>query len=97
VIQVDVVDNNVVYPITGDEDLAAAGLPTENDNDITEDAAALVGINMNGAGGAEPMATATGTQWSPTPTALMVLVLQLLLWVSASLLYGMILMRSRRM
>jgi hypothetical protein len=56
-----VAGNNVVYPVTGDEDLAAAGLPTENDNDITEDAAALVGINMNGAGGAEPMATATGT------------------------------------
>jgi hypothetical protein len=56
-----VADNDVVYLVTGDKDLAAAGLPTENDDDITEDAAALVGINMNDAGGAEPTATATGT------------------------------------
>jgi hypothetical protein len=56
-----VADDDVVYPVTGDEDLATVGLPIENDDDITEDAAALLGINMNGAGGAEPATTATGT------------------------------------
>jgi hypothetical protein len=56
-------DDDVVYPVTRNEDLAAAGLPTDDDDDIREDAAMLLGVDLlgSGSGGAEPAATATGT------------------------------------
>ena len=38
--------DDVVYPITGDDDLIAAGLPPEDDGDTCEDATALLGINV---------------------------------------------------
>jgi hypothetical protein len=52
-------DDDVVYPITGN--LAAAGLPLEDDDDIREDAAALFSVDLLGTSGAGPAATATGT------------------------------------
>jgi hypothetical protein len=72
----EVDDNNVVYPLTGNDDLRAVGLVLEDD-DIREDAAALLGIDVgsssapidldadDGGGGA---ATATGTPIGSTST-----------------------------
>jgi len=68
-------DNDVVYPLTGNDDLIAAGLVPEDNDDIRDDAAALLGIDVgndsapidmdggDGGGGAEPVpsVTATGT------------------------------------
>jgi len=68
-------DDDVVYPLTGNDDLIAAGLVTEDNHDIHDDAAALLGIDVgsgsapidldggDGGGGAEPTpsAMATGT------------------------------------
>ena len=65
-------DDDVVYPLTGNDDLIAAGLVLEDNDDIHDDAAALLGIDvssgsapidLDGGGGAEPApsATATGT------------------------------------
>jgi len=68
-------DDDVVYPLTGNDDLIAAGLVTEDNHDIHDDAAALLGIDVgsssapidldggDGGGGAAsaPSATATGT------------------------------------
>jgi hypothetical protein len=45
-------NNDVIYPISGNKDLAAAGLPEEDDDDI--------GVDLLGTGGAGPAATATG-------------------------------------
>jgi hypothetical protein len=36
--------DDVVYPIIGNDDLIAAGLPPEDDDDTREDAVALLGI-----------------------------------------------------
>jgi hypothetical protein len=70
-------DDNVVYPLTGNDDLRAAGLVLEDDNDICEDAATLLGINVgsgsapidldagDGGGGAR---TTTGTRFGSTST-----------------------------
>jgi hypothetical protein len=70
-------DDNVVYPLTGNDDLRAAGLVLEDDDDIREDAAALLGINVgsgsatidldadDGGGGA---ATTTRTRFGSTST-----------------------------
>ena len=68
-------DDGVVYPLTDNDDLIAAGLLPEDDDDIRDDAAALLGIDVgsgsalidldggDGGGGAEPVpsVTATGT------------------------------------
>ena len=68
-------DNDVVYPLTDNDDLIATGLVPEDDDDIYDDAATLLGIDVgsgsapidldggDGGGGAEPVpsATATGT------------------------------------
>ncbi|XP_066320504.1 zinc finger BED domain-containing protein RICESLEEPER 3-like [Miscanthus floridulus] len=75
-------DDGVVYPLTGNDDLIAAGLLPENDDDIYDDATALLGIDVgsgsapidldggDGGGGAEPApsATATGTPVSSNST-----------------------------
>ena len=65
-------DVDVIYPLTGNDDLIAVGLLPEDDDDIHDDAAALLGIEVgsgfapidldggDGGGGATP-ATATGT------------------------------------
>ena len=39
-------DNDVVYPLTGNDDLITAGLLLEDDDDIRDDAAALLGIDV---------------------------------------------------
>jgi hypothetical protein len=39
-------DDNVIYPLTGNYDLRAARLVPEDDDDIREDAAALLGIDV---------------------------------------------------
>ena len=36
-------DDDVVYPLTGNDDLIAAGLLLEDDNDIHDNTAALLG------------------------------------------------------
>ena len=65
-------DDDVVYPLTDNDDLIVAGLVLEDDDDIRDDAAALLGIDvgsgsapidLDGGGGAEsaPSATAIGT------------------------------------
>ena len=65
-------DDDVVYPLTGNDDLIAAGLVTEDNHDIHDDAAALLGIDVGSGsapidldggdgGGGEVSATATGT------------------------------------
>jgi hypothetical protein len=40
-------DDNVVYPLTGNDDLKAAGLVPKDNDDIREDAAALLGIDVD--------------------------------------------------
>ena len=68
-------DDDVVYPLTGNDDRIAAGLVSEDDDDIHDDAAVLLGIDVgsgsapidldggDGGGGVEPApsTTATGT------------------------------------
>ena len=68
-------DDDVVYSLTGNDDLIAAGLVPEHDDDIRDDAAALLGIDVgsssapidldggDGGGGAAlaSSTTATGT------------------------------------
>jgi len=68
-------DDDVVYPLTGNDDLIMAGLLPEDDDDIRDDAAVLLGIDVgsgsapidldggDGGGGAEPALStmATGT------------------------------------
>ena len=66
-------DDDVVYPLTGNDDLITVGLLPEDDDDICDDAAVLLGIDVSsgfapidldggdGGGGAAPAATATGT------------------------------------
>jgi hypothetical protein len=53
-------EDDVVYPITGNDNLIEAGLPLEDDDDTHEDAAALLGtdvgsnstpIDLDGGGG----------------------------------------------
>jgi hypothetical protein len=39
-------DDNVIYPVTRNEDLVAAGLPTEDDDNIRKDVAALLGVYL---------------------------------------------------
>jgi hypothetical protein len=67
----EVDDDNVIYPLTDNDDLRAAGLVPKDDDDIHEDVVALLGINVgsgsapinldvgDGGGGA---AMATGTR-----------------------------------
>ena len=61
-------EDDVVYPLTGNDDLIAAGLRSEDDDDILEDAAALLGvgvgsdsapIDLDGGGGEGAMRTRT--------------------------------------
>ena len=68
-------DDDVVYPLTGNDDLIMVGLLLEDDDDICDDAAALLSIDVgsgsapidldggDGGGGVEPVlsVTATGT------------------------------------
>ena len=68
-------DDDVVYPLAGNDDLIEVGLLLEDDDDIRDDAAVLLGIDVgsgsapidldggNGGGWVEPApsATATGT------------------------------------
>ena len=68
-------DDDVVYPLTGNDDLIAAGLVPEDDDNIRDDTAMLLGIDVgsgsalidldggDGGGGVEPApsAMATGT------------------------------------
>jgi hypothetical protein len=39
-------DDDIVWPLTGNDDLIAAGLALEDDNDTGEDAAALFGVDV---------------------------------------------------
>ena len=39
-------DDDVVYPLTSNDDLIAAGLVPEDGDDIRDDAAALLGIDV---------------------------------------------------
>jgi len=39
-------DNDVVYPLTDNDDLIATGLVPEDDDDIYDDAATLLGIDV---------------------------------------------------
>jgi len=67
-------DNDVVYPLTGNDDLITAGLLLEDDDDIRDDAAALLGIDVrsgsapidldggDGGGGPAPAPSATATR-----------------------------------
>ena len=50
-------NDEIVWPLTGNDDLIAAGLAPEDDDDTQEDAAALFGLDIGGGEGA----TATGT------------------------------------
>jgi len=50
-------DNEIVWPLTGNDDLIAVGLAPEDDDDTQEDAAALFGLDGGGGEGA----TVTGT------------------------------------
>jgi hypothetical protein len=97
------VDDDIVYPVTSNEDLIAVGLSPEHDNDVRDAAAALFGVDV----GSVPAPIdldgddagwrrwRLGRRWPPTPTAQTVTTLQpLLLWVSASLLSGLILRKS---
>ena len=75
-------DDNDVYPLTGNDDLITAGLLPEDDDDIRDDAAVLLGINVSsgfapidldvgdGGGGLEPAPSvmATGTPVSSNST-----------------------------
>ena len=45
-------DDDVVYPVTGNEDLVAAGLPPEDNDDIRDDATVLFGVDLLGSGSA---------------------------------------------
>ena len=66
-------DGDVIYPLTDNDDLIVAGLLPEDDDDICDDATALLGINVgsgsasidldggDGGGGAEPAPSATTT------------------------------------
>ena len=49
-------DDEIVWPLTGNDDLIAAGLAPEDDDDTQEDAAGLFGLDGDGEG-----ATATRT------------------------------------
>ena len=40
-------DDDVVYPITGNEDLIATGLSPERDDDVHDATAALFGVDVN--------------------------------------------------
>ena len=39
-------DDDAVYPLTGNDDLIAVGLVPEDDDNIHDDAAALLGIDV---------------------------------------------------
>ena len=66
-------DDDVVYPLIGNDDLIAAGLLPEDDDDIHDDVAVLFSIDVgsgstlidldggDGGGGAEPAPSATTT------------------------------------
>jgi hypothetical protein len=45
-VEVIMADDNVIYPVTRNEDLVAAGLPTEDDDNIRKDVAALLGVDL---------------------------------------------------
>ena len=47
-------DDDIVWPLTGNDDLIAAGLPPEDDDDTHEDAAALFSIEVD-SGSAAPI------------------------------------------
>jgi hypothetical protein len=40
-------EDDIVWPLTGNDDLIAAGLAPENDNDTCEDAVVLFGIDVS--------------------------------------------------
>ena len=50
-------DDEIIWPLTGNDDLITAGLAPEDDDDTQEDAAALFGLDDDGGEGA----TTTGT------------------------------------
>ena len=45
-------DDDVVYPVTGNEDLVVARLPLEDDDDIRDDAVVLFVVDLVGSGSA---------------------------------------------
>ena len=69
-------DDNVVYPLTGNDDLIMAGLVPKDDDDIHDDTAVLLGIDVSsgfapidldggdGGGGAKPASSVTATRTS---------------------------------
>jgi hypothetical protein len=100
--KVAMADDDDVNPVTGNDDLRAAGLVPYDEDDIQADAVALLGIDLTfapvdlssnpGDGGGGP-ATATDTPSAP-PASMVVLVPHML--VSINLLSGLILMRYLR-
>jgi hypothetical protein len=60
-------DDEIVWPFTGNDDLIAAGLAPEDDDDTREDAAALFGIDV-GSGPVAPIDLDSGTGEGATTT-----------------------------
>ena len=72
-------DDNIVYPITGNEDLIATGLSPERDDDVHDATAALFGVDVNsgpapidldgGDAGAAVASNTNSTDDNGTPTS----------------------------
>ena len=89
-------DDEIIWPLIGNDDLIAACLAPEDDDDTQEDVAALFGLD--GGGGEGAMATGTPVcSNSSTPSVTGTVPLLELLLVSVNLLCGLILMRSMRL
>lgn len=95
-------DDDDVNPVTGNDDLRAAGLVPDDEDDIQADAAALLGIDLTSAPvdlSSNPTNAGGGLLRPPilrsTPPAPMVVLVPHLL-VSVNLLSGLILMRYLR-
>jgi hypothetical protein len=96
-------EDDIVWPLTGNDNLTAVGLAPENDNDTCEDTAVLFGIDVGSGstpidldGGGGEGATRLGLRSAPT-AQLPQLLVPLLLLVSVNLLCGLILIRSMRL
>ena len=59
--------DEIVWPLTGNDDLIAAGLTPEDDDNTQEDAAALFGLDGGGGEGATATMTTVGSI-SSTPS-----------------------------
>ena len=89
-------DDEIIWPLKGNDDLIAAGLAPKDDNDTQEDAAALFGLDGGGGKGMTATGTLVCSNGSTPSVAELVPLLDLVL-VSVNLLCGLILMRSMRL